>query len=95
MNLAPGAYAAQKLDIMSVKRDLIGAEVFAAVTPGSNKKLEKDLRKLASRDEKHRYVMFIAPTHPETKRQPGLERDFAAGVEVWALASGISCVECD
>jgi hypothetical protein len=46
--LAPGAHAALDLDIMSGKQGLVGAEVFAAVTPNNNGKLKGDLAKLAT-----------------------------------------------
>ena len=81
--LAPGAHAAQALDIMSEAKGLIGAETFAAVTPRNNGKLGKDLEKLSSRPELHRYVFFASPVHPGTERLPKLEK---AGVKVWSIA---------
>lgn len=36
--LAPGAHAAQPLDVMSLADGLVGAETFAAVHPDNNQK---------------------------------------------------------
>ncbi len=80
--LAPGAHASQELDVMSVAPGLVGAETFAAVCPTNNRKLAKDLAKLASRPEEHRYVFFLSPRHRGTARLPRLER---AGVQVWCV----------
>lgn len=57
--LAPGAHMALPLDIMSVEEGIVGAETFAAVSPSNNGKLAKDLKKLAGRNEKHRYFLSI------------------------------------
>lgn len=81
-SLAPGAHAAQDLDIMSVTPGLVGAETFSAVHPRNNDKLKADLRKLATRPERHRYVFFVSPVFPDTRRQEALE---AQGVQVWSL----------
>lgn len=84
LRLAPGAHAPRgTLDIESLEPDLIGAETFAAVHPDNNRKLKKDLEKLASRTETHRYIFFISPEFPETKRLPEKETD---GVTVYSLA---------
>jgi hypothetical protein len=84
--LAPGATASQDLDIMSIRTGLVGAETFAATSPGSNGKLKKDLTKLRAkeRDYKHRYLFYSAPTHPTTARQFQLESGYQ-GIEVWSL----------
>lgn len=82
--IAPGAHAAQPLDVMSVAPGLVGAETFAAVDPGNNQKLAKDLSKLAARSELNRYVFFASPRFTGTKRLTRLKRD---GVQVW-------CVDC-
>jgi hypothetical protein len=81
-NLAPGAHASQALDIMSVRERLVGAEIFAAVDPRNNRKLEKDLLKLSARPERHRYVFFMSPLYPGTKRLERFEWD---GVQVWSI----------
>jgi hypothetical protein len=86
--LAPGAHAAQPLDIMSVVPELVGAEIFAAVTPGNNRKLSKDLTRLRNRPERYRYIFFMSPPYPRTERLPQLERD---GVEVWSVAAPEGC----
>lgn len=78
-SLAPGAHAAQRLDIMSIEPDLVGAEAFAATSPGSNRKLDKDLKRLASDPARHRYAFFYSPGY-EPGRHPKLEK--VAGVEV-------------
>lgn len=78
-SLAPGAYAAQRLDIMSVEPDLVGAEAFAATSPRSNNKLDKDLKRLADDPARHRYAFFYSPSF-EPGRHPRLEK--VAGVEV-------------
>jgi hypothetical protein len=80
--LAPGAAASQALDIMSVVEGFVGAEAFAAVDPRNNRKLTKDLDKLAHRLEQHRYVFFMSPLFPGGRRLPQLERD---GVQVWSV----------
>jgi hypothetical protein len=80
--LAPGAHMSQRLDIMSDVDGLVGAETFAAVTPGNNGKLAGDLRKLAGCTEQYRYVFFASPRFPGTVRLPKFERD---GIEVWSV----------
>ena len=80
--LAPGAYAANPLDIMSGVDGLVGAETFAAVDPHNNDKLEMDLAKMAARAERHRYIFFMSPKFPGTQRLPQFERD---GVQVWSV----------
>lgn len=80
--IAPGAHAAQPLDVMSQVDGLVGAETFAAVDPKNNRKLVKDLLKLADRTEVHRYVFFASPLFPGTARRPLLER---GGVHVWSV----------
>jgi hypothetical protein len=67
--LATVAHAALALDIMSGRRGLVGAEVFAAVTPNNNRKLKGDLDKLTKRDEVHRYVFFLSPKYPRNEHQ--------------------------
>lgn len=81
-SIAPGAHAAQPLDVMSEVEGLVGAETFAAVDPRNNRKLANDLVKLAGRAELHRYVFFASPMYPGTARWPKLER---GGVQVWSV----------
>ena len=81
-SIAPGAHAAQALDVMSEVEGLVGAEIFAAVDPRNNRKLATDLVKLAGRAELHRYVFFASPMFPGTTRLPRLER---GGVHVWSV----------
>jgi hypothetical protein len=83
LRLAPGAAAAQELDIMSVNPGVVGAETFAATSPYSNDKLKKDLVKMNMRSELHRYVFFAAPKFPSTQRCLKLERK--GNVPVWSV----------
>lgn len=80
--LAPGAHASQPLDVMSEVVGKVGAETFAAVNPQNNRKLSKDLNKLSLSAEQHRYVFFMSPLFPGTKRLEQLERD---GIQVWSV----------
>ncbi len=84
-HLAPGAGTALQLDIMSETAGVVGAETFAAVDPENNDKLNKDLAKMAKRDETYRYVFFMSPLFPNTKQQHKLER--VDGVKVWSVAA--------
>lgn len=85
--VAPGAYMSHPLDIMSISEGHIGGETFAAVDPRNNSKLKKDLAKLATRGDRHRYIFFSSPLYPETKRREELE---AGGVQVWSMATAIT-----
>ncbi len=80
--IAPGAHAAQALDVMSVQEGLVGAETFAAVDPSNNQKIKADLTKLAQRTEQHRYVFFKSPRYPGNQRITALEQD---GIQVWSV----------
>jgi hypothetical protein len=48
-------------DIESVRGDLV-AEVFSAVTPGNNRKLDADIDRLRDSSARFRYVFFLSPT---------------------------------
>lgn len=80
--LAPGAYASIPLDIMSEVEGRVGAETFAAVDPRNNDKLITDLAKMAARREQFRYVFFMSPRFPGSRRLTQFERD---GVQVWSV----------
>ncbi|MDE3027021.1 MAG: hypothetical protein KGH84_01315 [Paracoccaceae bacterium] len=80
--LAPGAHASLPLDIMSAKAGYVGAETFAAVDPRNNGKINADLKKLASRQEEHRYIFFMSPLFPESARQKKFER---GEIQVWSI----------
>jgi hypothetical protein len=71
-------------DIVSVAPGVVAAETFAAVHPMNNRKLPKDLRKLADTcpHVKARYVFFAAPNYKH-ERQRELER--IPGIEVWGI----------
>jgi hypothetical protein len=73
-------------DIESVVPDVVAAETFAAVHPLNNRKLTKDMEKLARTCPmaKARYVFFGAPGFRH-ERQIKLEAGRAEGVEVWAI----------
>lgn len=85
--IAPGAHMSHPLDIMSFTKGKVGAEIFAAVDPRNNNKLKKDLIKLATRDESHRYVFFSSPLYQETKRRIELEEN---RIQVWSIATNFS-----
>jgi hypothetical protein len=48
-------------DIESDENGGLVAEVFAAVSPQNNRKLDKDLKKVAKEKVQHRYVFFMCP----------------------------------
>lgn len=85
LELAPDATMSIDLDIMSFQPGLVGAEVFAAVDPRNNRKIAKDVAKMAQRPEQHRYVFFMSPMFPNFERQEQFEKD---GVQVWSLRHG-------
>jgi hypothetical protein len=80
--VAPGAYMARPLDIMSRRERFVGAETFAAVDPRNNRKLARDLAKMVLRGEQHRYVFFCSPKFPGCQRHPKLEVN---SVQVWSI----------
>lgn len=80
--VAPGAHMSQPLDVMSVAEGLVGAETCAVVHPMNNRKVRKDVTKLASRPELHRYAFFMCPLFPGTLRRPQFESE---GVQVWSV----------
>lgn len=80
--VAPGAHASQPLDVMSMVGGLVGAETCAVVHPMNNRKIRKDVTKLASRPELHRYAFFMCPLFPGTVRRPQFE---SSGVQVWSV----------
>ena len=63
---------------------MVAAETFAAVRPSNNRKLSKDLQKLARDcpDARARYVFFAAPNYRH-ERQHKLET--VDGIEVWGI----------
>ena len=50
----------------------IAAEVFAAVSPSNNSKLQKDLSKVNSTAAEHRYVFFYSPGTHEAREIDGV-----------------------
>jgi hypothetical protein len=80
--IAPGADMSQPLDVMSVADGLVGAETCAVVHPMNNRKIKKDVAKLAGRPELHRYAFFMCPLFPGTVRRHQFE---SGGVQVWSV----------
>jgi hypothetical protein len=60
----------------------LAAEVFASVHPSNNRKLEKDIQKVAAAEAKHRYVFFMCPGFEPV---PYREKPLPPGVEVVSL----------
>jgi len=85
--IAPGAHMSQPLDIMSITAGHVGAETFAAVDPRNNRKLQKDLAKLATHADRHRYIFFASPKYPDTRRRIELEVE---DIQVWSVATAVS-----
>jgi len=74
-------------DIESVNPRLFAAEAFAATTPQSNRKLQKDMERLVTKaaEYQHRYVFFYSPKYPAAGHQPQLEVP-GAHVSVYAVS---------
>lgn len=84
-NLAPFTVnlgTASGFDIVSATPSELAAEVFAAVNTSNNRKLAKDLAKMAACQSAVRYVFFMCPGYPEG-RQEQLERN--SNVIVWSV----------
>ena len=79
LGTAPGADIASCCNTLS-------AEVFAAVSTSSNRKLANDLKKVSQTSAKFKYVFFMCPDIGPG-RQPKLEREL--GVEVWSVGDEI------
>jgi hypothetical protein len=48
-------------DIETVDGGGVVAEVFASVDPTNNSKLQKDIKRISSKNSKYKYVFFISP----------------------------------
>lgn len=48
-------------DVESIEVGIIGAEVFAAVRPSNNNKLQKDIERMIGHHAKHKYVCYYSP----------------------------------
>lgn len=62
------------IDIMSHDKHVL-AEVFAAVDPRNNKKLQHDIGRLAGQEASFRYVLYLSPTtggNPEEFESSGV-----------------------
>lgn len=66
-------------DIEDESRQVVAAEVFAAVDPGNNQKLKKDILKVTKTAARHKYVFFCSPGH-----EPRLI-ETVGGVAVWTV----------
>lgn len=66
-------------DIETTESGNLVAEVFASVHPGNNRKLEKDIQKVATAKAKHRYVFFMCPGF---EPGPYCKKPLPPGVEV-------------
>lgn len=66
--LNPGARAGH--DITSGDGEFV-AEVFAAVDPANNKKLEKDIERLRAAEAKRRYLFYYTPSSRDVSRITG------------------------
>lgn len=60
----------------------ITAEVFAAVTPGNNDKLKKDIEKISKSQASHKYVFFMCPGYDE-----GPYPKAPNGIKIWSLGN--------
>jgi len=69
-------------DIESGQGGGVAAEVFAAVRPSNNNKLQKDIAKVALTDAQYKYVFFMAPGFEEGRRR---ELESNTQVLVWSL----------
>ncbi len=81
LNLGTGAGT----DIESLEPGLLAAETFAAVTPRNNRKLQKDIERVAAIEAAHRYVFFYSPGLA-TGRRLELEPRLTEPVQVWVVS---------
>ena len=79
LGTAPGS------DIDTPEDGGVVAEVFAAVHPDNNRKLNSDIEKVraAKKEIRHRYVLFISPAYPEGEQH----RRSKNQVVVWSLGA--------
>ena len=68
----------------SVGEGSVIAEVFAATSPRSNDKLNKDIAKVLTGKEELKYVFFLCPGYEEG---PVKSQQHPDGVVVWSLGS--------
>lgn len=72
-------------DIESKEGDGVAAEVFAAVNPSNNRKLARDIAKVAATTARFKYVFFMCPGYDEGHQN----RRSHSGVEVWSVGAVI------
>lgn len=74
-------------DIESTQNGGLVAEVFAAVNPQNNDKVNKDIRKVAAAEVRHKYVFFMCPGIPVGDYREAPFRDdinvISLGCEIW------------
>lgn len=70
-------------DIESIRPDVVEAEVFAAVDPNNDDKINKDIGRLAESNANNLYVFFYSPGY-RVGRRCDLELPDTR-VRVWAL----------
>ena len=75
-------------DIESLRVGDVEAEVFAAITPGHNSKLRRELERLETSSAVSRYVFFDCPEYI-VGRQSHLEQ--SDKIEVWAVSGMDVC----
>ncbi|MEP6935739.1 MAG: hypothetical protein ABI988_17665 [Nitrospirota bacterium] len=73
-------------DIESAHGNGLACEVFAAVNSSNNRKLAKDIAKVAKADAGNKYVFFMCPGVSEG-RQPTMER--IHGIQVWSVGGEV------
>jgi len=73
------------LDIFSEYDGRIAAEVFAAVNPNNNNKLQKDIEKVSDTTARHKYVFFMCPDFEEGIYPDLMEND----VIIWSLGNDL------
>ncbi len=71
-------------DIESDYNGGISAEVFAAVSPASNDKLKKDIKKVSKSQARHKYVFFMCPNCDEGQY---LKCKVPKEIKVWSLGN--------
>ena len=71
-------------DVESVECGGLAAEVFAAVSTRSNRKLEKDIYKVGLTAAKYKYVFFMCPGYAAGRQQ---KLETRPDVEVWSVGA--------
>jgi hypothetical protein len=64
----------------------LAAEVFAAVNTANNRKLAKDLAKVARSEAQFKYVFFMCPGYLQGRQ---LHHESVPGVQVWSVGDAV------